>query len=262
MNTIKKFEGSRRHVLDWVESLDFLDTIRNWVYGKGFTIPANAIWMPKSKAKPEESKLFDPNSPFLTESHKDELRRWWLVYSGTANIPNWDLIISAATITGKPALILVEAKAHVTEFDDQPKKRLVRDTDVAQQRTDANHERIGQAINEAARAQAVRHPGISISRDRCYQFSNRIAFAWKLASMGIPTMLIYLGFLGDTEIAKTDDYFENDVHWQKSFENHIDSLFPVNLIDQTIQCGKESFWLLIHSLPVKKPSSPLAERRR
>jgi hypothetical protein len=36
MTVTKQFDGSRRHVLDWVESLAFLDTLRNWVHGQPF----------------------------------------------------------------------------------------------------------------------------------------------------------------------------------------------------------------------------------
>jgi hypothetical protein len=37
---------------------------------------------------------------------------------------------------------------------------------------------------------------------RChYRFANRLAFAWKTASEGMPTILLYLGFTGDDGIS-------------------------------------------------------------
>jgi hypothetical protein len=35
-----------------------------------------------------------------------------------------------------------------------------------------------------------------ISRDNRYQMSNRFAWSWKLASVGVPVVLVYLGFVG------------------------------------------------------------------
>src|SRR5687768_17514962 len=88
-----------------------------------------------------------------------------------------------------PALVLIEAKAHVQEFTNgaagQPANI-----------NSENRERIGRAISEARDALSRHANEIGISRDSWYQFSNRVAFAWKLASEGTPTALIYLGFTG------------------------------------------------------------------
>jgi hypothetical protein len=261
MSAIKQFDGSRRHVLDWVESPAFLDTVRGWVDKHGLSISANATWMPKSWAESDESKLFDFASPFLPESQKDALRRWWLVYATSANIPNWDVIVAAKT-TDQPALVLFEAKAHVEEFDCNKKLRKTRETLDAQARTDANHQKIGEAIEDASRALRSIHSGISISRDCCYQFSNRIAFAWKLASMGITTVLIFLGFTGDREIKKEGVYFFDEAHWQRAFAEYSAASFPLELFGRSIPCGAASFFVLSHSLPVARSSRPYAERKR
>jgi hypothetical protein len=260
MTAAKPFDGSRRHVLDWVESSAFLDTVRNWVHGQGLSIADNTNWMPKSWAEPDESKLFDPISPFLAENHKAELRGWWLVHAGNANIPNWDLIV-AATATSGPALVLVEAKAHTSEFDSKPKSLAIRETPEAQRRTNENHERIGHAIDEASRALSRTHSGISISRDVCYQLSNRIAMAWKLAFMGIPNTLVFLGFTGDREIAKERKFFADDTHWQHAFAAYSSSCFPSKLLDQDILSGLTSFRVIARSLPAKRSSRPVFERR-
>lgn len=259
MSKTKEFDGSRRHVLDWVESATFVDTVREWVRDQGFTIPADAAWMPKSWAEPDESRLFDADSPFLDEDRKTELQRWWLAHSG--NIPNWDLIVAAVTTTGNPAVVLVEAKAHASEFDCKPKPVTKRDTPDAQKRTDENHEQIRKAIGEASHALSRFHADISISRDRCYQLSNRLATAWKLASMGIPSALVFLGFVGDREIAKEGNYFSDDAHWQKRFNDYAAGCFPSELIGKDIQCAAAPFRLISKSLAVQRASRPIAERR-
>jgi hypothetical protein len=42
--------------------------------------------------------------------------------------------------------------------------------------------------------------GWTLSRDSHYQLTNRFAWAWKLASMGVPVVLGYLGFQGAAEM--------------------------------------------------------------
>lgn len=262
MSEMKQFDGSRRHVLDWVETPQFLTTIRAWVESQEFSIKDEPLWMPKSWANPVESKLFDPGSPYLTDPQKSLMQRWWLAHAGSANIPNWDIVVPATTTAGNPALLLVEAKAHNNEFDGRPKPRLKRPTPEAQKRTDENHEHVGRAINEAAQALALMHPGIHISRDHCYQLSNRIAMAWKLASMGIPNTLIFLGFTGDREIASDGKYFADDQHWQQSFSDYASSSFPLELLGQDVSCGQAPFRVLSRSLPVARLSRPIDERRK
>jgi hypothetical protein len=109
----KQFDGSRRHILDWVESRNFLDAVREWVTAQNMRVEATAAWMPTGWDHPGESMLFDAGSPFLDSARKDSMWRWWLAHPG--KIPNWDLIIQATSDHG-PALVLVEAKAHLGEW--------------------------------------------------------------------------------------------------------------------------------------------------
>jgi hypothetical protein len=143
-----KFDGSKRHLLDWIESTGFLDTVRDWTRDQGFVIAPDATRMPKSWTEPGESRLFNATSQFLDEINKSKLQRWW-AHAGSANIPNWDLII-AATVNGVPALVLVEAKAHANEFDCKGKTKATGKAPDSQKRTDENHDRIGLAIEEAS----------------------------------------------------------------------------------------------------------------
>jgi hypothetical protein len=259
MTTPKQFDGSRRHILDWVESPDFLDTVRQWVAPQGFTVARDAIWMPNRWDRPRESRLFNKGSPFLDPGCKDTLRRWWLAHAG--NIPNWDLIVQA-TARGGPALDLVEAKAHVGEFDCKSKPLLYRSEDLeARERTTRNHLQIGLAIAEPSSALSSVHEGISISCDRKYQLSNRIAVAWKLASLGIPSTLVFLGFTGDREISKDGDYFADDDHWQRAFDDYLKGILRVDWVENDISGGAASLRVLSRSLPVIRYSRPIAERR-
>jgi hypothetical protein len=170
-----------------VESPNFLDTVRQWVAPQGFTVASEAMRMPNGWKQPKESSLLDKASPFLDSGRKDTVRRWWLANEG--NTPNWDLIVQAASRDGQ-ALVLVEAKAKVSEFDCKSKPLLYRSEDLeARKRTSENHQQIGRAIDKASCALSSR--GISISCDYHYQLSNRIAMAWKLASLGVPNTLVF-----------------------------------------------------------------------
>jgi hypothetical protein len=255
----KQFDGSKRHVLDWIKSAGCLDTARDWTRAQGFEIAPDAAQMPKSWTEPGESRLFNATSPFLDEINKSELRAWW-AHAGSANIPNWDLIIKA-TADNRPALLLVEAKAHANEFDCKGKARTLGKAWDSQTRTDENHDRIGLAIEEASIALSHAYPGISISRDRCYQLSNRIAMAWKLASIGVPSTLVFLGFTGDSEIAKAGSYFADDAHWQLAFDSYASSSIPQKYLDRELSAGAASFRVIARSVPVARLSRPLSERR-
>jgi hypothetical protein len=258
MTKPKNYDGSRRHVLDWTDSPGFLDTVREWIAPQGLTIAADAVCMPSNTTEPGESRLFDAGSLFLGGARKDKMRRWWLAYDG--NIPNWDLIIQAVSSDG-PALVLVEAKAHIGEFDRKSKPLGRRDDPEAQARTDANHLQIQQAIAEASSALSKVHPDISIACDRHYQLSNRIAMAWKLASLGIPNALVFLGFIGDREISVEGEYFADGEHWHVAFADYLAGIFPRRLLETDIDAGAASFRLLSKSLPVVRTSRPIAERR-
>jgi hypothetical protein len=123
-----------------------------------------------------------------------------------------------------------------------------------------NHKQIATATADANNALQVNVPGISLSRDDSYQLSNRIAYAWKLASMGA-TVLIYLGFIGDENIANDPHRLLAPSDWQSAFDFHSAKNFPVAYQSRRIDCGAAGFWLLVRSLQVLN-QSPKAETRK
>jgi hypothetical protein len=253
--------GSRMHVLDWLESPQFLPVLRSMVAPIGFTVEDDAQRMPKGRHAPRESELVGRKEPFLSAERQVEIANWWLVHKVGAKMPTWDLAISAFDATGYGALILVEAKAHATELSSSGKKPPNRKKQDQQERSDSNHAQIADAIAKANAALQVGVPGILLSRDANYQFSNRIAFAWKLASLGIPTALIYLGFIGDEAISFGAHCLRTPSDWQAAFEAHSAKIFPINQLGQRIDCGAASFWVLVRHLPVLRQSPPIEQRR-
>jgi hypothetical protein len=174
-----------------------------------------------------------------------QLESWWLAHTAGANTPNWD-IAASCTIDGKPSLILVEAKAHVSELSDAGKPLKTG----ASSRSRENHERIDAAINEASEALGGARHGVTLNRDHSYQLANRLAFSWRLASWGVPVVLVYLGFTGDQNIADVGEPIRDEAHWLKVFGDHLESIAPRSWINSRIDTSAAPFWLLARSRPI------------
>jgi hypothetical protein len=131
-----------------------------------------------------------------------ELRRWWLVVaSNNTRTPNWD-VASTCMIEGKAGIMLVEAKAHDQELIKEETGRKNIEAPVSGNAR-RNLLRIDWAIRDASAALAD-DTGLTwaLSRDWNYQMSNRFAWAWKLADLGMPVVLVYLGFLRACEMKR------------------------------------------------------------
>ena len=174
-------------------------------------------WMPGGKSAPDEVEL-DKVDGLLPPEIQQVLRQWWLaVRIRTTRTPVWD-IASTCNIKGKQGLILVEAKAHENELPTQGKRL----DNNASENSQENHEQIGRAITEANRELQSEIGGEwNISRDNHYQLSNRFAWSWKLASLNIPVVLVYLGFLRAYEMTDRGDPFHYLSEWESSLKAHV-----------------------------------------
>ena len=177
-------------------------------------------WMPKGCDDPGEATLSKRNG-FLPEADCDTLRKWWLA-AGTVT-PRWALVSTfaggeqiAAGATRK-GLLLVEAKAHFGELKREGKRVAGK----ASPGTLKNHEQIRGAISEANGALR----GFRLSRDSHYQLSNRFAWAWKIASLGVPVVLVYLGFLNCTEMTEYR-ILRDESEWTQALLEHADGVVP------------------------------------
>jgi hypothetical protein len=253
--------GSRMHILDWVESVNFVSELRKFVAPIGFSIADQATYQPRGRHDHRESVLIGSAS-FLSSHQQERLLAWWLVHRRGARLPTWDLVVSARNSSGRPALVLVEAKAHAAELCAAGKRKLRRKDPEQQARSNENHEKIARAIAEANKALQSVVPGISLDVNESYQFANRIAFAWKLASLGIPVALIYLGFIGDRAIGNENDCFQRAKDWQRAFNRHTARCFPADSQSRRLNCGEADFWLLVQHLNVRRQSPDVTLRRR
>ncbi len=223
---VKEQRGSRARCVLFTEGAreDVARRLTALVAPHAVVDPARHVWAPNGLANPAEGKLGD-TAPFLSGPQREEISNWWLaVRHATANTPNWD-IISQATIGGREGLILVEAKAHDQELiKEESGKRSKPDPTPG---SASNHERIGACIEEASRSLSSAS-GVSwnLSRDSHYQLSNRFAWSWKLTAMGIPVVLVYLGFLKADEMKDRGTPFDTHEQWKHLVESQSQTLFP------------------------------------
>jgi hypothetical protein len=236
--------GSRKHILDWASRSDFPVEFMKLIGLHDCVLSHPPIWQPKGYSDPEEACLEDCGKRFVPGLDCwSDLSAWWLVHRNGANTPNWDLVV-ACEVSDKRGLVLVEAKAHERELDWEG-KRVHHGQSV---NSAENHERIGKAISEASAGLSRIVPGVNISRDSHYQLANRLAYSWKLASMGIPVILLYLGFTGDDGIEDIGTPLRNHSHWEAIMRTYTAGILPDGFVGRSLYCEGE-VGTLFHSLP-------------
>lgn len=216
--------------------------------GKFAKVSESDCWMPLGFVNPEEAQLH--KAPRLLDLDIGfQLSKWWLApASKKAMTPNFD-IASTCTIEGKAGLLLVEAKAHDEELNKEASGRRL--TSDSSDNRKESHETIGAAM-ASARIGLGKATGLSwrISRDSHYQISNRFAWAWKLADLGIPVVLVYLGFLRADEMDDRGKPFQDHAEWDRLVKSHSESLFPPEVWGQQWMINNQPLIPLIRSLNV------------
>lgn len=265
---MKEFRGSQKHVLDLLDSADYLASLQPLLAPHGITVSATDARRPIGGAAPQEWEL-----PSFCRTHcsgwiakaaghgdvwASMLTTWWLRHNDPqrGKLPTWDLI-STCHIKDHKGLLLVEAKAHESELSTSGKASI----DSATARSKENHEQITLCIESACKVMRQQVDSrIAISVDRHYQLSNRLAWAWRLAEHGLNVALLYLGFVGDLNIA--EDYFRDADHWQRAIGAYMSGVVPVGLPGRFIDLpGGGSLILLVESLPIIAISSPAKPHR-
>ena len=205
-------------------------------------------WMPQGFDELEEAQLH--NSPRLLPAEMGQvLQRWWLAVCGpTSRTPNLD-IASTCRVGEERGLLLVEAKAHDMELiQEETGKRLSSPVSASARR---NHLRIGACIQEVnlALTDATGRPW-ALSRDWTYQMSNRFAWAWKLAELSVPVILVYLGFLQADEMKPKGKPFANKDEWEQLVRSHSAPLFSGDIWNQSWTIGRHALIPLIRTATV------------
>jgi hypothetical protein len=203
-------------------------------------------WMPRGFTDTDEAEL-DKAPRLLDPRIRAQLRAWWLAPASLrAMTPNFD-IASTCTIGGAPGLLLFEAKAHDVELNKEIAGRQLK-IEASEDRK-RSHETIAAAIT-AARHGLERATSLpfKISRDSHYQMSNRFAWSWKLTELGIPVVLIYIGFLNAGEMSDKGKPFADHADWEQLVISHSASLFPPEVWGRQWSSSARSFIPLIRSI--------------
>jgi len=210
-------------------------------------------WMPQGFDQLDEAELHKAvRLLYLDKEHCAQIRRWWFAIfkGGLQTGPSFD-IASTCMVTvanqRKRGILLVEAKAHDEELIKEEGAKPLKENPSEGQET--NHKRIGEAIN-AANEPFTLATGFScsLSRDTRYQMSNRFASACKLAELGYPVILVYLGFLNAKEMADQGKVLENATQWDALVKLHSMSLFPEEVWNQSWTLYNQPFVPLICSV--------------
>jgi hypothetical protein len=209
-------------------------------------VTAEDWWSPRGLVDHREVMLHEAER-LLTAEQRRALQDWWLASPRSPRTPVWDLA-SSVSIDGRRGLLLVEAKAHVSEFaldgKDGPNARSGGSV--------ANHERIAEAIVQASAALTkILGRTVTLNRDSHYQLANRFAWSWRLATMGVPVILLYLGFCGATEWS---DGFADQEAWARTVHQYGVHLDPA-IWGQPIDIGGTPFIPLICTTCIDLPAA-------
>jgi hypothetical protein len=199
--------------------------------------------MPRGFKDYKETTLLD-SSYFLPRDKCQELKNWWLKKPRGAMLPNWD-IASTCTVEGAKGLLLVEAKAHDNELSEAGKSR------PTTANSQLNHKQIKQAIAQANSGLNRVTAGWALSRDSHYQLSNRCAWMWKLAILGVPVILVYLGFSNAMEMLDQGQPFNSHEAWQTCIRNHAKNIVPEDVWGKRLEIDGTPVWFLIRSMQLK-----------
>lgn len=221
------------------------------------SVSADDCWMPTGipvmnapgkwdLAPAQEAKLGEDEG-FLTPERRQQVTDWWLEVVAKANTPNWD-VASTCHIGHRPGLILVEAKAHSAELSSAAKPR-PRTSNGAK-----NDRRTRESMAGANGALNRILPGWRLSCDSHYQMANRFAWAWKLASIGVPTVLMYMGFTRAAEMADRGEPFADGKAWEKAVREHSADIAPSSVWDDPILVAAVSVACCIRSTEFSLPA--------
>jgi len=218
------------------------------------SVTEHDTWAPCGFGHPAEVCLGDAMD-FVDNYRRAALTDWWLAVKERANTPNWD-IVSTCRVGEREGLVLVEAKSHAGELHDD-----------GQTATNTlNRAQIAQAIRQANDSLGGAAKGWKLSAAECYQLSNRFAWSWKLASLGVPVVLVYLGFLDAYEMKA--GILTSAEAWAACVRKHAKTVTPGHVWNSVIDVGGTPVVALIRSerlapvVPPKEKTRVTASRAR
>lgn len=215
-------KGSYRHMLDLVSASNFREIMNGLLVGTDACLAQDECRHPCGRLKKREwteVEIEDYLKRYPLPGYSGLNRRWWIAFKG--NRPTWDLLCHAQ-IDGQAGLLLVEAKAHFGEMCEKDSKSPV---DRKNDRSVANDLSIRLRLAEASLGLTELGLGsFRLSADHDYQLSNRLAYLHKLSSDGVPTVLLYLGWIKSPDWP--NDAFSDCLAWEQCVKTHMSRIGP------------------------------------
>jgi len=196
--------------------------------------------MPRGFLYPDEAKLGETTG-FLSEEQRKVVTTWWLKVTRNANTPNWD-IVSTCNMDGQPGLILLEAKAYDKEL---------KQNDKCNSSNADNLEQIGKAIRKANVGLNAILPGWGLSQDSHYQLCNRFAWSWKISTLGVPVILVYLGFLNVEEMIDKGQPFQSAIDWADTIQRQAHGIVPDRAWNTRLEINGTPMCALIRAVDLR-----------
>lgn len=237
--------GSYRHMLDLVTASNFRELMNDLLAGTDARLADTDFRHPCGRSKKKdwtEVEIEDYLERHPIPGYCGLDRRWWIAFKGSR--PTWDLLCHTH-VAGKTGILLVEAKAHFSEMAEKDAKSAV---DLKNNRSIANDLSIRLRLAESSLSLAeLALGGFRLSADHDYQLSNRLAYLHKLASDGIPTVLMYLGWLGSPDWS--NDSFPDGVAWEANVTSHMSRIGPAAFLGSSHQIGAgASLQMIVRSI--------------
>ena len=69
-----------------------------------------------------------------------------------------------------------------------------------------------------------------------------------MAKLGIPVVLLYLGFTGDDTFG--DKKLIDGDHWKHEFDEHLETIGSPDILGRRIDTGNAAMWILVKSREV------------
>lgn len=219
---------------------DVADRLTRLARPSGARVSHDDHWVPVGRDALQEARL-DRDAGFISPEVQDALLNWWLIVRPRANTPNWD-IASTCQIEQRKGLLLVEAKAHDRELSTAGK------SPPSTPNGHKNDQKIRDAIQEANDGLNRGVSGWHLTADHHYQLCNRVAWAWKLADLGVPVVLVYLGFLNATDMQDQGQPFATAQIWEDCLRRHAQGVVPEAAWGKRLAVRSTPLWLLVRSL--------------
>jgi hypothetical protein len=233
----REFKGSRLRCLMATSLADReVAAFLNQLVQPHAQVGVDDSWQPRGLLEGDEARLGEA-AAFLSEDQREALIAWWLAVRERANTPNWD-IVSTCQVDCRQGLVIIEAKAHRGELHRDGKDRGNAENDKC----------ISSAVAAANDALGGSATGWRLCTDTHYQLCNRFAWAWKVASLGVPVVLVYLGFLDSDEMG--DGAFRTPDAWRSCLLAHADGVVPLGAWEQRLPAGNSWFVPIIRAARV------------